>query len=285
MIPENFEYTRPKTLHEALSLLADGAAKPLAGGMSLIPLMKLRLASPGKVVDLGRLPELNYIRESDGKIHIGATTTHYDVESSALIRGKCPLLHETVTNIGDVQVRNRGTLGGSIAHADPAADYPAALLALEAQIVIAGASGERTLSFSDFLVDTFATALEPGEIVREIIVPVENHSTGTCYQKVVQPASGFAIIGIAIRLRKAGGRIALLRCGVTGVAGKAYRARGVEQVLEDSTVSAADIQNAAAKIADGVDANSDLFASADYRKHLARIHAVRAIGIALSRTS
>lgn len=285
MIPQNFEYTRPKTLHEALDLLADGTAKPLAGGMSLIPLMKLRLASPEKVVDLGRLSELNYITESDGHIHIGATTTHYDVESSPLIRAKCPLLHETVTNIGDVQVRNRGTLGGSIAHADPAADYPAALLALEAQVVLAGPSGERTLAFNDFLVDTFSTALEAGEIVREIIVPEEDHSTGTSYQKVVQPASGFAIVGIAIRLKKSADRVAMLRCGVTGVAGKAYRALGVEQSLEGTTASAAHIQHAAAKIADGVDANSDLFASAEYRKHLAHVHAVRAIGIALSRAS
>jgi aerobic carbon-monoxide dehydrogenase medium subunit len=285
MIPRSFEYTRPKTLGEALHLLAGGEAKPLAGGMSLIPMMKLRLAAPDKLVDLGRLEELNYIREAGGGIHIGATTTHYGIESSALIRAKCPLLQETAAAIGDMQVRNRGTIGGSVAHADPAADYPAALLALEAQVGIAGSGGTRTMAFADFLLDTFSTALEPGEIVGEIVVPQEPQSTGTCYEKVVQPASGFAIVGIAMRIRREGGKVAMARCGVTGIAGKAYRATGVEKELEGSAASAADIQRAAARIAEGVDANSDLFASADYRKHLARIHAVRAIGVALSRTS
>src|SRR5439155_7853713 len=138
MIPQAFDYTAPKSLDEALGLLAKGA-KPLAGGMSLIPMMKLRLAAPGHLVDLGRLKDLNYIREEAGAIHIGATTTHQDIESSAVLRGKCPLLAETASNIGDVQVRNRGTIGGSVAHADPSADYPGALQALEAKLVLKGA--------------------------------------------------------------------------------------------------------------------------------------------------
>src|SRR6266852_3030746 len=172
MIAQKFEYTAPKTLDEALHLLA-GGAKPLAGGMSLIPMMKLRLAAPEHLVDLGRLKDLNYIREEGGAIHIGATTTHQDIESSAVLRGKCPLLAETAANIGDVQVRNRGTIGGSVAHADPSADYPAALLALEAKVKLVSATGDRTISIGDFLVDTLTTAIEPGEILQEVIVPVE----------------------------------------------------------------------------------------------------------------
>ncbi len=146
-------------------------------------MMKLRLAAPEHLVDLGRIKDLNYIREEGGALHIGATTTHYSVESSALVRAKCPLLAETASAIGDVQVRNMGTMGGSVAHADPSADYPAALQALEAKIVIRGAKGERTVSTADFFVDSFTTALEPGEIIREIVVPVEEAGTGTSYQK------------------------------------------------------------------------------------------------------
>jgi carbon-monoxide dehydrogenase medium subunit len=162
MIPQVFEYTAPKTLDEALGLLATGA-KPLAGGQSLIPMMKLRLATPERLVDLGRLRDLNYIREQGGNIHIGATTTHYEVESSSVLRVKCPLLPATAACIGDVQVRNMGTIGGSVAHADPAADYPAALQALEARIVLKGAKSERTVAAADFFIDTFTTALEPGD--------------------------------------------------------------------------------------------------------------------------
>src|SRR5438128_1142684 len=187
MIPQKFEYTAPKTLDEALLLLAAGA-KPLAGGMSLIPMMKLRLAAPEHLVDLGKLKDLNYIRETDGTLHIGATTTHAEIESSPILRKKCPLLAETAAAIGDVQVRNTGTIGGSVAHADPAADYPAALQALEAKLVLKGTQAERTVAADDFFVDMFTTALEPGEIVREVIVPIDGDGTGTNYQKVVQPA-------------------------------------------------------------------------------------------------
>ena len=178
MIPQAFEYSAPRTLDEALGLLAEGA-KPLAGGMSLIPMMKLRLAAPEHLVDLGRIKDLSYIKEQGGSIHIGATTSHHDVESSPLLRGKCPLLAQTASFIGDVQVRNMGTIGGSAAHADPAADYPAALQALEAKLVLKGAKTERTISAAEFFVDTFTTALDPGEIVREVIVPVEGAGVGT----------------------------------------------------------------------------------------------------------
>jgi carbon-monoxide dehydrogenase medium subunit len=280
MIAQSFEYTAPKTLDEALELLA-GGAKPLSGGMSLIPMMKLRLAAPDHLVDLGRLKDLNYIREEGGSLHIGATTTHQEVAASALVRAKCPLLAQTAAGVGDPQVRNRGTIGGSVAHADPSADYPAALQALEATFVLKGAKSERTVGAADFFLDTFMTALEPGEIVREVIVPIEDSGTGTYYEKVVQKASGFAVVGIAVRIKKASGKISWARVGVTGLSNHAYRALAVEKALEGG----AEVQHAAAMVAQSVDANSDLHASAEYRTHLAVVHTARAILAALSRTS
>jgi carbon-monoxide dehydrogenase medium subunit len=191
------------------------------------------------------------------------------------------LLAEAAANIGDVQVRNMGTIGGSVAHADPAADYPASLLALEAKVRLVSAKGDRTISIGDFLVDTLTTAIEPGEILQEVIVPVEASSAGVSYQKMVQPASGFAIVGVAARVTKANGKPNFVRVGVTGLAGKAYRATNVEKILLDT----GDIQKAAAVVDSGVDANGDLFASADYRKHMARVYTVRALTQALSRAS
>lgn len=283
MIPQEFEYSAPNNLNEALALLSGGNAKVLAGGMSLIPLMKLRLATPEHVVDLGRVADLKSVREDAGTIRIGATVTHYEIESSPLIRAKCPLLAEAASNIGDVQVRNMGTIGGSIAHADPAADYPASLLALEAQVRIVSAKGERTAPIDQFLVDALSTALEPGEIVREVIVPVEAAGTGVSYQKMVQPASGFAIVGAAVRVRKSGGKLTFVRVGITGLAAKAFRAAGVEKLLEGTAGSATDVQKAANVVADGVDANSDLSASAAYRRQMAKVYTARAITQALAR--
>jgi len=280
MIPQTFEYTAPKTLEEALALLADGA-KPLSGGMSLIPMMKLRLAAPDHLVDLGRLKDLNYIREEGGALHIGATTTHQEVTTSGLVRGKCPLLSQTAGGVGDPQVRNRGTIGGSVAHADPSADYPAALQALEAKFVLKGVKSERTVNAADFFLDTFMTALEPGEIVREVIVPVEGAGTGTHYEKVVQKASGFAIVGIAVRIKKSGGKIEWARVGVTGLSNHGYRAMAVEKALEGTDGGATAVQHAAAQVTQGADANSDLHASADYRTHMAAVYAARAITAAL----
>ncbi len=285
MIPQNFEYTAPASLDEALALLKGGEAKPLAGGMSLIPLMKLRFAAPGAVVDLGRIPSLNYIREDGGVIRIGPTTTHYQIETSPLLRGRCPLLAETAGCIGDVQVRNMGTIGGSAAHNDPAADYPAALLAIEAKLTLANTHGERTVPAGEFFVDTLTTALEADEIVREIVIPVEAAATGTAYQKLSHPASGFAVVGIAVRIRKNGDKIAMARIGVTGVANKAYRAVVVEKALEGTVPSQASIQSAAAEVTKGIEPNADLFASSEYRAHLARVHTVRAIQRALARTA
>ncbi|HEX6895593.1 MAG TPA: xanthine dehydrogenase family protein subunit M [Bryobacteraceae bacterium] len=285
MIAQNFEYQAPASLADALRLLAQQDTKVLAGGMSLIPLMKLRLAAPGQLVDIGRIADLNFIHEEGGMLRIGATTTHYQVESSALVRSRSPLLAEAASHIGDIQVRNMGTIGGSVAHADPAADYPASLLALEAKLALVSAKSKREIPIAEFLVDTFTTALEPDEIVQAVVVPIEDQSAGTSYQKVVQPASGFAIVGVAARIRKSGGKIGMCRVGVTGLSGKAFRATSAEKALEGTAGSPSDIQKASALVAEGVEANSDLHASADYRKHLAQVYTMRALAVALSRTA
>jgi carbon-monoxide dehydrogenase medium subunit len=281
MIPQQFEYSAPATLQETLKLIADGERKILAGGMSLIPMMKLRLATPERVVDLGRVPGLNHIVESGGTIRIGATATHHDIETSSVIRARCPLLVEAASSIGDVQVRNRGTIGGSIAHADPAADYPASLLALEAQIRLASASSERTVAAADFFIDAFTTALEPGEIAVEVAVPAEESNEGYRYEKVPHPASGFAIVGVAARVKKTGGKISMVRLGITGMGAHPFRALEAERLLE----SGAGLDQAVAAVGQGVEANADLYASAEYRKHLARVRARRALSVALSRAS
>ncbi len=280
MIPQEFDYAAPASLKEALGLLANENAKALAGGMSLVPMMKLRFAAPEQIVDLGRLPGFDAIRTEGGEIHIGAMATHYAIENSPLLRSQCPLLCEVAHHIGDLQVRNMGTIGGSSAHADPAADYPAALFALEAKFKLVRAAAERVIGVEDFFVDTFTTALEPGELIQEIIVPVEQSGTGTSYQKVAHPASGFAVVGIAARVHKSGPEVNWARIGVTGLAGKAYRATAVETAITFNSP-----EDAAAKVADGVEANSDLYASAEYRAHLARVYTARAIHQALSRAS
>ncbi len=285
MIAQNFDYAAPSSLNEALKMLSNEDTKVLAGGMSLIPLMKLRLAAPAQLIDIGRIADLNYIQDEGGVLRIGATTTHYQIESSPLLRSKCPLLAETAANIGDIQIRNTGTIGGSIAHADPAADYPASLLALEGRVTLVSAKSKREMALADFFVDTFTTALEPGEIISEVMLPIEDSFTGTSYQKLYQPASGFAIVGVAARIKLAGGKVAMARVGVTGLAGKPFRAAAVEKALEGTAGGPSDIQKAAALVAEGVDANSDLHASADYRKHMARVYTMRALAVAASRTA
>jgi carbon-monoxide dehydrogenase medium subunit len=281
MISNPFEYAAPSTLEEALKLASSGEGKLLAGGMSLIPLMKLRLASPESVIDLGRIPGLAGISESGGVISIGAMTTHHAVETSPLIRGKIPLLAETASQIGDVQVRNMGTIGGSVAHADPAADYPAALVALEAVIHLRSADSDRRIDASDFFLDAFTTAMEPGEIIVDVQIGAEKPSEGFKYEKVPHPASGFPVVGVAARIHQVAGKVTLARIGVTGMASHAFRARNAEEVLENG----GSIADACAMVGEGVDANSDLYASADYRRHLARVHAARAVIAAVARAS
>jgi len=286
MIPQPFEYHVAKTVAEASQLLAEfgDEGKVLAGGHSLIPLMKFRLAAPQHIVDIGRINGLSYIREEGDKIQIGALTTHYQIESSELLKAKCPLLPQTAAEIGDPQVRNKGTLGGALAHSDPAADWPATILALDAEIHAESTRGDRWIRAQDFFLDMLATALEPDEILTAVKVPVLPAGGGDAYTKLHQPASGFAVVGVAARVvLDAGGHVTEVSVGVTGVGSKAYRASGVEEALRGKSAGAKLIAEAASHAADGVDANSDLFASAEYRRHLASVYTQRAIEKALER--
>jgi len=288
MIPAEFNYHAPTTLDEALSLLDQfgDEAKLLAGGHSLIPALKLRLSSTGHLIDLGRVSGLSYIREDGGRLCIGARATHYEVESSALLRQKCPLLAECAGYIGDVQVRNRGTMGGSLAHADPAADYPAAILALEAEIQTVKSGSKRNIKAGDFFVDMLTTALEPGEILTEVRVAPLTAKTGCVYLKVLQPASGFAVVGVAVVVTlDAKGQCAKVRVGVTGAASKAFRAYDTEKALTGKTPDANTIAQAALQVINGIETSGDIFASAEYRAHLAQVYARRALAKAVERAA
>jgi carbon-monoxide dehydrogenase medium subunit len=280
MIPAAFDYVRPGTLDEALGLLSKHGedAKVLAGGHSLIPAMKLRLSQPKVVVDIGRLDDLHSIGERGGKIAIGALTTHYEIESSDLLGRSCPLLPEVAGKIGDVQVRNKGTIGGSCVHADPAGDWPAAMLALDAEFEIVGPRGGRTVAAKDFFVDMLTSAVKSDEILKFIHVPATAKTVA--YVKFAQKASGFAIAGVATVVDKARKTVAV---GVTGVAPKAYRAAETESSLRGLELSAATIATAAQKAADGVDPLSDIHASAEFRAHLACVQAKRALELAAGR--
>src|SRR5690349_8471912 len=286
MIPTPFDYKAPATLDEAVAMLAsdlDGA-KVLAGGHSLIPAMKLRLAQPQLLVDIARIKSLSYIREEGDEILIGATTTHYQLESSDLLKQICPLLPECAKSIGDVQVRNKGTIGGSIAHSDPAGDWPAAVLALDADLVLVGPNGERIVKAENFFVSLLTTDLQPGEILREIRIKKPSGRFGQAYQKVPHPASGFAVVGIAVNLTlNDDGSCKSAGIGVTGVGVKAYRATAVETALAGTSLDGEAIVTAVAHVCDGVDPNADLYASADYRCHLATVHARRGIQTAKAR--
>src|SRR5438067_1624001 len=281
MIPAAFDYLRPATLEEAVALLElHGAdAKVLAGGHSLVPAMKLRLAQPKTVIDISRLTDLNYIREQDGCIAIGAMATHHDIEASALLRDKCPLLTELAPQIGDVQVRNRGTLGGSLVHADPAADWPAAILALEAELEIAGPEGRRTVQAAGFFVAMMETVVKSNEILCEIRVPMTTKSVA--YVKSAQKASGFAIAGVAAVVDKSRKSV---NVGVTGVAAKPYRALAVENALRGTALDREALARAAGKAAEGVEPLNDIHASAEFRLHLAQVNTRRALDLAVSRS-
>jgi aerobic carbon-monoxide dehydrogenase medium subunit len=285
MIPTSFDYVAAKNLDDALSLLAKHKddAKLLAGGHSLLPAMKLRIAQPKVLIDISRIKDLNYIREEAGQIRIGAMTTHFQIETSDLLRRVCPLLPETAINLGDMQVRNKGTMGGSIAHADPAADWPAAVIALNAEMVAVGPKDERVIKSDDFFVQLFTSALQPGEILREIRFTPPKGKFGQAYMKFRHPASGFAVVGVAVSLTAEGSKCGACGVGVTGLSGKAFRAGGVERALKGASLDDKTLAAAANHVADGVDANSDLFASGDYRKHLAQVYARRALETAASR--
>jgi carbon-monoxide dehydrogenase medium subunit len=283
MIPAAFGYERPSSLDEAVGLLArDGDAKILAGGQSLLPLLKLRLAATDRLIDIGRIRELRGINElADGGLAIGALTTYRDVlDSPAAMRYTC--LAEAVPDIGDVQVRNRGTVGGSIAHADPASDLPAVILALGATIVARSASGERTIPADEFFTGPFQTALRDDEILTEIRLPGASHTVGSAYRSLTQLASGYSIVGVAAVVARSGGSISMAQIGVTGAAENAYRATAVERALTGSDGSPDAIAAAAAHASEGQTVASDIHADGEYRARMAQVFVRRAIEGALA---
>ncbi len=288
MIPASFDYVRPTTLEDALARLNEGGeeARLLSGGHSLLPVLKARLAHPETLIDIGRIEGLSGIAKAKGGVRIGAGTTHAEIEASSLVRERCESLAEAAASIGDVQVRNRGTLGGSLAHADPAADYPAAMLAAGAEITVAGTGGERVIGADDFFTGVYETALAAGEILVSVHIPAPAARSGGAYLKAAQQASGFAVCGAAVQLAlDEGGAIASMRVGVTGVAAPAYRAGKVEDALVGSAPSAEAIRAAAAAAGEGVDALDDFYATADFRRHLAGVYVARSITKAVERAS
>jgi len=286
MYPAQFDYVAPSTLDEAIKLLAEsgGEAKILAGGHSLLPAMKLRLAQPATLIDLRKIPGLNEIRVDGDGLTIGAMVTHAQVARSSEVQRALPALAHACSVVGDLQVRNRGTLGGSLAHADPAGDPPAVFLAAEGSIVARGPNGERTIAANDFFLDILTTSLGEDEIVTAVKFPALAGRTGTAYRKFDHPASHYAMAGVAAIVTLGdGGTIEKVRVGVTGVGPKAYRATGVEEALAGNGADA--VAEAAAKAADGIDCNDDIHASAEYRAHLATVFARRALEEAISRAN
>jgi aerobic carbon-monoxide dehydrogenase medium subunit len=279
MYPAQFEYHTPGTIKEALDLLAryKDDAKLIAGGHSLLPAMKLRLTQPKHLVDLRKLQGLSGIKEDGATLVIGAMTTHYAVESSPVVKSKCPVLAATAGQIGDPMVRNMGTIGGSLAHADPAADYPATVIAVGAEMVAEGPKGRRSIKVDDFFKGLFTTALGPDEIITEVRVPAGGPKVGSAYLKFPHPASRFAVVGVAAVLTMDDGKVAKASIGITGAGTKAVRAKGVEAGLTGKTLDAATIQAAAEKAPDGVDVQADLQGSEEYKRHLLKVFARRAI--------
>jgi carbon-monoxide dehydrogenase medium subunit len=286
MKPAPFEYHAPETVAEAAALLAryEGEAKVLAGGQSLVPLLNMRLARPQALVDLNRVPDLAGIREEGGRIVIGAMTRQRDVERSDLVRRAQPLLHEAVTLIAHPQIRNRGTIGGSLAHADPASELPAVALALDAEFAVTGPAGTRSLPASDFFVTFLTTALEPEEVLTSITFPSQPPNTGSSVQEVARRHGDFALAGCAATVTLQGDRCSEARIALFGVGATPVRASSAEETLRGETISDPALDAAAAKVAEEIDEPlGDIHASSDFRRHLAKTMTRRALAEAVSR--
>ena len=271
MYPANFTYHAPSSVDEVLSLMNEHGydAKIMAGGHSLLPTMKLRLATPAHLIDLKNLKkDMQYIRDEGDYVAIGALTTYFEIMDSSLVHKKVAILAKTIEQVGDMQVRNLGTLGGSLAHADPAGDPPAAILAADATLVIRSKEGERTVAATEFFQGFFETAVGDGDILTEIRVPT--HHGGSAYAKFKHPASGYAVVGVAVNLHKDGDTVSAVRVGVTGVSDGAYRATEVENALMGQNYSEDLAASAAEHATSGIDPLEDNFANADYRRQLAK---------------
>lgn len=279
MIPNKFDYQRASSVDEAIQCLVDYGddAKILAGGHSLLPAMKLRLNNPLKLIDINRIPALKYINEENGMICIGSASTHHDIEVSTLIREKMPMLSQLAESIGDMQVRNFGTIGGSLAHADPAADWPAGMLAAEAIVVLKGPNGMREVAADSFFLGLYTTALQDDELIVEIKIPIPNDNIGSAYVKCMQPASRFAIVGCAAVITKSNGLCDKVKLAFTGVSSTAFCDMAVEQALTGHAPDEGNISIAIEKAAENVDTLNDHFASSEYRRHLAKVYAKKAL--------
>jgi carbon-monoxide dehydrogenase medium subunit len=286
MYSANFDYHRASSLSDAQRLLAaNPGAKLLAGGHSLIPLMKLRLTAPSAVVDIGRIPELRGIARSGDAIRIGALTTHAEIAASGDLQKSAPALAEAAGLVGDPAVRSRGTIGGNIAHADPASDLPTVLVALNASIVAIGPSGERTIAADGFFTGIMSTVLADNEVVTAIVVPVAARGQGSAYVKFSHPASRYAVIGVAASVTMAGSTCSAARIAIGGLVPHATRAQAVEKALAGQTLDAAAIGAAAGQVSTDVggEASGDIFASAEYRIAVAPVYVKRAIAAAAAR--
>jgi aerobic carbon-monoxide dehydrogenase medium subunit len=283
MIPAQFEYSAPATLGEALAALSQNPdAKALAGGHSLLPAMKLRLATPPVLVDLRKIADLRGVSANGGGWRIGAMTTHDQIANNASLKGYGALI-DAASSIGDAQVRNRGTIGGSLAHADPAADLPAVVLALEATINVTGSKGSRSIPIDGFFTGLFETALGEGEIITSIDLPALAAKTGSAYAKFANPASGYAMVGVAARVTLSGGNAQNVRIALTGAADHAARLSGVESALEGKPITAESIAAACEQAGAGLDYLGDIHASAEYRAAMVKVYARRALSKALER--
>lgn len=286
MYTTSFEYHRANSVREAVDLLArygdDG--KLLAGGHSLLPMMKLRFVQPKHLIDVRRVPELNGIRNESDAIVIGASTTHAAVSRSPLVREQLPALSEAAGLIGDPLVRNMGTIGGSLAHADPGGDLPAVALALEARLIAVGPRGERVVAADDFFTGTFTTSLSPDEVLARIQFPIPSGSAGTAYEKLPDPASGYATVGVAALVIVGGdGAVTRARIAITGLAPIAARRRAVETALVGQQPTEPAIERATQHAAEGLELVSDRTASASYKANLARVYTARAVMRAAAR--
>jgi carbon-monoxide dehydrogenase medium subunit len=283
MIPSQFEYAAPATLNEAVALLSKNPdAKALAGGHSLLPVMKLRLTSPSMLIDLRNIGELSGISANSGGWRIGAMTTYVQIANHQDLRGYHALFDAT-TVIGDPQVRNRGTIGGSLAHADPAADLPAVVLVLEASINVIGPNGPRTIPIDQFFEGMLATSLAEGEIITSVDLPAQAAGTGSNYAKFANPASGYAMVGVAARVTLNGGAAQNVRVALTGASDHAIRLEQIERALEGQALTAESIAAACEQAGAGLDLMGDIHASAEYRGAMVKVYARRALTKALER--
>jgi carbon-monoxide dehydrogenase medium subunit len=278
VIPAQFEYVAPTTLEEALAAMAEAGddAKVIAGGQSLLPVLRLRLNDPGTIIDIGRIESLRGVRDDGDAIVIGATTTHADVLTDALVRENAFVITKAAEQLADPQVRHRGTFGGALAHADPAGDLGAPTLALDAEFVIAGPEGTRSVAADDFFVDLFTTAIGDGELLTEVRIP-KRAGWGAHYEKFVRVAHQWPIVAVAAAVRVDGGTIAEARVGLTNMGATPLRARSVEDALVGQPATDEAVRAAAATAAEGTDPPSDLNGDADYRRHLATVLTRRAV--------